>query len=60
MLLADSLVLVSEVCNAISLLALFSFTVQSVYMCAQYDQLGHVEALSEECFNVVDIYSTNM
>lgn len=53
--LTDALVLISEVCNAISLLALFLFLLHSVYMCTQYDHFGHVEVLSEQCFNVVDL-----
>jgi hypothetical protein len=52
--LTDTLVLISEVCNVISLLALFLFLLHSVCMCTQCDQFAHVEVLSEQCFNVVD------
>lgn len=53
--LTDTLVLISGVCNVISLLALFLFLLQSVCMCTQCDQFGRVEILSEHCFNVVDL-----
>jgi hypothetical protein len=53
--LSDTLVLISEACSAISLLALFLFLLHSVCMCTQYDHFGHVEVLSEQSFNVVDL-----
>lgn len=34
----------------------FSFILQSVYMCAQYDQFDCVQTLSEQCINVVAFF----
>jgi len=45
--LTDTLVLISEACNVISLLALFLFLLYSVYMCTRYDHFGHIEVLSK-------------